>query len=1154
MISLFIIFNPKQRPTMKNLYLLLIALCLSSISFAQTTADAWINEIHYDNSGSDIAEGVEIVIADIATYPLDNWTVVLYNGSNGESYGTINYSELSTVTSSVSGFTIGWEAESDIQNGAPDGLALVYDGTTVVQFLSYEGIITATDGAAIGLTSIDIGVQETNTNETPAGTSLQLIDTGLQYSHFSWQADVTATAGTINTGQTFQLPCYPLLQASDYNTTAPIGTTTATLNWTIGDGDNVLVVVKEEAAVHTDPTSGTSYTGNTIFSSGDEIGTENYVVYSGASASSVNITGLSEATTYHVAIYEYNITGTCYNLRELTGSFTTNCTTPTNVSALNAIGGDTTIDLNWTNHACFDEILIVAKATTEVTETPTGDGSTYTANATFGSGTNLVPLSPIGLGEYVVYKGTETSTTVTGLTNGTVYHFEVFTRKGSTWSAGVSTNATPDSAALSNSIMITEIMINPDNSSDTHGEYFEVYNTTDTPIDMNGWIILDTHTDNHTINTSVIVPAHGFAVFGRNATTTENSNVTVNYQYSNISIANFVDEIILLNANRTGIDRVDYGSDATWPDPTTGGTAMIYTGSDIEDNNEGSLWTFATVSEGIDVDFGSPGSNGTDQIVAYLVFVNDAWNTTPSGLTSTRTGLIKSNENTSFTLISAYLLDELYIEEGASLTIEENATLKLNKLILESTSNSYSSLILDGVLLELDGTLLSNVAYERFVNSNTLGNDLISTPLFGQTWSDFLSSGTNADDLFDNGATAPTTYAFAPFDKVADDYVNYNSDTSLTIESGKGFRAATDSGTTLTFTGSVLNTDVTMNIEYTGAVHPDWNLIGNPYPSYMNIDNFLNYEISGGIKNIDLLEDASGVYGYDGDASDGYNIITLANSAGQLMTPGQGFLIAADLNYVASHDITFTPSMRTTGNSDDFILGRNANPLTFLKLNASTSSKSYSTEFYFNANSTQGLDPGYDGKVLGNVGSSFALYSHLAQDNTGIPMALQSLNSTDLTNVTIPLGVNTNQGEQLVFSIAESTLPTTVNVYLEDNVANVSTLLNTSDYIITPSSNLLGTGRFYLRFTESVLSTIDNSLNELSIYTNKADETIVIEGQLSEQTNVSIYDIQGRLVLTSTLEIAQGSQAINVNSLSQGIYIIQLQNTYQKKTQKIIIN
>ena len=46
-----------------------------------------------------------------------------------------------------------------MQNGAPDGLALV-PGTTVVEFLSYEGAMTATNGPAVGLTSTDIGVSE----------------------------------------------------------------------------------------------------------------------------------------------------------------------------------------------------------------------------------------------------------------------------------------------------------------------------------------------------------------------------------------------------------------------------------------------------------------------------------------------------------------------------------------------------------------------------------------------------------------------------------------------------------------------------------------------------------------------------------------------------------------------------------------------------------------------------------------------------------------------------------------------------------------------------------------------------------------------------------------------------------------------------------
>ena len=49
-----------------------------------------------------------------------------------------------------------------IQNGSPDGLALVDAGGTLREFLSYEGVMTALDGPAIGRTSSDINVAETD--------------------------------------------------------------------------------------------------------------------------------------------------------------------------------------------------------------------------------------------------------------------------------------------------------------------------------------------------------------------------------------------------------------------------------------------------------------------------------------------------------------------------------------------------------------------------------------------------------------------------------------------------------------------------------------------------------------------------------------------------------------------------------------------------------------------------------------------------------------------------------------------------------------------------------------------------------------------------------------------------------------------------------
>ncbi len=129
----------------------------------------FIAEIHYDNDGADVGEFVEVE-GDAGT-DLAGWSVVLYNGNGGTVYSTIS---LSGVIDDESGGQGALEFfESGIQNGAPDGLALVDDGGAVIEFLSYEGSFDATDGPAVGLTSTDIGVVETST--TPVGQSLQLV-------------------------------------------------------------------------------------------------------------------------------------------------------------------------------------------------------------------------------------------------------------------------------------------------------------------------------------------------------------------------------------------------------------------------------------------------------------------------------------------------------------------------------------------------------------------------------------------------------------------------------------------------------------------------------------------------------------------------------------------------------------------------------------------------------------------------------------------------------------------------------------------------------------------------------------------------------------------------------------------------------------------
>ncbi len=224
-----------------------------------------------------------------------------------------------------------------------------------------------------------------------------------------------------------------------------------------------------------------------------------------------------------------------------------------------------------------------------------------------------------------------------------------------------------------------------------------------------------------------------------------------------------------------------------------------------------------------------------------------------------------------------------------------------------------------------------------------------------------------------------------------------------------------------------------------------------------------------------------------------------------------------------------------------------------LELQLSTSLDSFKTDFYFNDNASLGLDPGYDAKVFGQGTPGFSIYSHLVEGNTGLAMGIQSLGNADLADTSISLGVNANQGEQLTFSISVNTLPVGISVYLDDTISNTSTLLNSGDYVLTPTKDLSGTGRFFLRFADSALSNVDNTLDALRIYTNDIDKTIVITGQLLEATTATVYDLQGRLVVVAPLEISNTRQSIDVSNLSTGVYVVQLTDAVKNKSQKLII-
>ncbi len=117
-----------------------------------------INEVDYDNIGIDTAEYIELFNPGTSSVSLAGLAVVLVNGSTGAVYDTVDLSSLQTLAAGeylviagpnvdVPGSAVHLDpvwSQDQIQNGAPDGLALIDTVTrTVLDALSYEGDITA---------------------------------------------------------------------------------------------------------------------------------------------------------------------------------------------------------------------------------------------------------------------------------------------------------------------------------------------------------------------------------------------------------------------------------------------------------------------------------------------------------------------------------------------------------------------------------------------------------------------------------------------------------------------------------------------------------------------------------------------------------------------------------------------------------------------------------------------------------------------------------------------------------------------------------------------------------------------------------------------------------------------------------------------------
>lgn len=233
----------------------------------------------------------------------------------------------------------------------------------------------------------------------------------------TWSIDVSQSV-TMAPGDYFKVVSGVF---ESYNTDA-VGTTLATsCVWTSSvvniSGYTNVTLSADLSSISSNSTSGVqayySINGGAYISFGSKIGNGALVP--------ANIAGLSGSTVQIKVAHWGTSTTPKYQHDNVKVVGTPPACTVPSVQASSLVFSNVTtsgMDLSWTN-GNGTNVLVVAKQSTSTLTDPTV-GTSYTANVTFGSG------SQIGTGNYVVYNGTGNSVSVAGLLSGVTYNFAIY--------------------------------------------------------------------------------------------------------------------------------------------------------------------------------------------------------------------------------------------------------------------------------------------------------------------------------------------------------------------------------------------------------------------------------------------------------------------------------------------------------------------------------------------------------------------------------------------------------------------------------------------------------------------------------------------------------------------------------------------------------
>ncbi len=974
-----------------------------------------------------------------------------------------------------------------------------------------------------------------------------------------------------------------------------INFTTATITWTKGNGLRRIAVVKQTNPVDTIPTDGIDYTPNTAFGSGDDMGKNNYVIYDGT-GNSVSISGLTSGTTYYVQVFEYNGTDatTLYNVNTASGnpgSFATLKSTPA-IQATDIVFPDVASDgmtVSWTR-GNGDFCLLVAHQGSSVNDDP-DDGSTYTANLNFGSG------SSIGSGNYVLYRGTAATASITGLIGNTTYFFKVYEFNNNTLgttrylvsdatgnpASQTTANAAPtiqasnitftsigfDSFTVNctkgngqNRIIVmntSNSFTNPENGQDPvantdwedNGEQV-VYNGSGNTVDITSL----------SPSTTYWVRVYEFNNSGENtlfntATATNNpksqstlkqapdvqaysivfSNITSSSMTVTFTKGNGDARIVIMNTSNSFTNPSNGSSPSADNSWNNAGEQVIFNGTGnsvgVTELSSNTVYWFRVY------EYNNSGSN-----TAYLTTTASGNPNSQSTATAATWAGGNASDPTSWHVAANWSnsavptsTTDVFINSSTyKPALSSNGT--CNNLTISATCfliiNAGNSLTVNGNLkLETNSDVQTGqIVCKDGATISVSGNSSVEMYIKGSDYN-FVSAPVS-------GATVNLfTGFFVKKHSEAGGFTGASLGDPMTPMKGFAIKYNTSAPNRLvTYSGTLINSNQSISVSASGTGDSDgWNLVGNPFVSSIDWKASSGWDKSS-VDNTTYIHIGGGQYAT-------YNASTNASTNGgsRYIAPMQAFFVhrSATGSATLSMDNNVRVAVART-----FLKDGEQLPENMLKLRIERGDFLDETVILFYPGANNNFDFEFDAYKM------FSSDNNLPEIYTSLPSGQQlSVNTyPELTETTsVPLGFKSSVAGTFRLTVIDNTFPAAYRVELEDQSVNGRVDLSTGNFYDFQSGAVMTNQRFLVHFIKGGSSVEQNIKNDIQIFS--FDKTIFItDHDRNKIKQIFVYDITGRLLHLSKTDMDKTSV---IQMDIAGTYIVKVISDNKINVQKVII-